>query len=462
MNTDTKETEIEPAPVTETTPVTREQNGFLGFILGLSIICFVLGIAAHEFQWNIYTRLLAPPFASLRAWLERIDSTSAVTKCDLWHGLDYQQRGVIRFRPELAHQGYTVYTSAHEAGARLIDMDGNVVHQWGRLLHDVWSNPPHIPHPVPDPFVHWRRVHVWPNGDLLTIYVGVGDTPWGYGLAKLDKNSELLWSYPANVHHDFDVRADDSVVTLVHEFRPYEEIDNLHTRKIDSPVLDDYIVELSPTGEVLKKISICEAFARSPYRDVLQVVDDYEWDCLHTNSIDLIGPEFAQRHDFAQEGQVLLSLRAREILAIVDLDTEEVVWATFGTFHRQHDAEALANGNLLLFDNRGNPGPGGPTRIIEFDPVTADIAWEFAGDEHEWLYSRTRGAQQLLDNDNILITESDGGRILEVTRDGQIAWEFRNPATCEADDTQVGVICGALRFTPAELNFEFNQGNVSN
>ena len=32
-------------------------------------------------------------------------------------------------------------------------------------------------------------------------------TAVGYGLVKLDKDSNILWSYPAGVHHDVDVGA---------------------------------------------------------------------------------------------------------------------------------------------------------------------------------------------------------------------------------------------------------------
>ena len=43
------------------------------------------------------------------------------------------------------------------------------------------------------------------------------------------------------------------------------------------------------------------------------------------------------------------------------------------------------------------------------------------------MYSLVRSCQQQLPNGNVLITESDRGRLLEVTRAGEIVWEYWNP-----------------------------------
>ena len=291
----------------------------------------------------------------------------------------------------------------------------------------------------------------------MAIYVGVGDSPWG---VKFDKDSNVLWKFVDNVHHDMDVERDGSIVTLTHAFRSTAEVPYIYAERNTSYVLDDYLVQLSPDGAVVKKVSILDALAKSPHHDMLRVIEDFEWDPLHANSVDVIGADFARRHSFAAAGQVLVSLRSRDAVVIVDMETEMVTWASYGPFHRQHDAVALDNGHLLLFDNRGHVGPGGPTRIIEMDPETLEIDWTFAGNESEWLYSRTRGTQQCLPNDNCLITESDGGRILEVTRAGQVVWEFRNPALCGNKQDSIGVVCGARRFAIADLDFPMSQPDV--
>ena len=59
-----------------------------------------------------------------------------------------------------------------------------------------------------------------------------------------------------------------------------------------------------------------------------------------------------------------------------------------GPWLAQHDPDILANGNILLFDNLGNfleadgsdaEAGGGRSRVLEFDPSTMAIAWQYAG-----------------------------------------------------------------------------------
>ncbi len=59
----------------------------------------------------------------------------------------------------------------------------------------------------------------------------------------------------------------------------------------------------------------------------------------------------------------------------------------------------------------------------------------------------------MLPNGNVLITESNNGRILEVTRDHKIVWECRNPSRLETDKRMVAVIFNAERYAIDSLPF---------
>src|SRR3546814_3243527 len=82
---------------------------------------------------------------------------------------------------------------------------------------------------------------------------------------------------------------------------------------------------------------------------------------------------------FAEEGRVLRSCRGIGTLAVIDLDSEEIVWARRGDWAGQHDPDILPNGNILLFDNLGKLGPGGRSRILEIDPQTGAEVWRYEG-----------------------------------------------------------------------------------
>ncbi len=100
--------------------------------------------------------------------------------------------------------------------------------------------------------------------------------------------------------------------------------------------------------------------------------------------------------------------------------------------------------------------------MLEVDPVTDEIRWEYNGDPPEAFFSALRGGCQRLPNGNTLITESDRGRVFEITPEGEVVWEFYNPVTrsggsersaiyrltrLEADDPWVGHVTGAAAAT---------------
>ena len=70
--------------------------------------------------------------------------------------------------------------------------------------------------------------------------------------------------------------------------------------------------------------------------------------------------------------------------------------------------------------------------------------------------SEVRSSQARLPNGNTLITESDGGRIFEVTRPGQIVWNYINPvrARREGDGQDViPIVSWAERVDPGFLDW---------
>lgn len=76
-----------------------------------------------------------------------------------------------------------------------------------------------------------------------------------------------------------------------------------------------------------------------------------------------------------------------------------------------------------------------------------------AGSAERPFESLARGSQQQLPNGNVLITESNNGRLVEVTRDGQVVWEFINPDRFEGDGNRIAVVCSAVRYRREELTF---------
>jgi outer membrane protein assembly factor BamB len=112
---------------------------------------------------------------------------------------------------------------------------------------------------------------------------------------------------------------------------------------------------------------------------------------------------------------------------------------------------------MLLFDNYGNLSGNGYSRVIEFDPLTSRIVWSYEGKPGDMFQSGKRSGQQRLPNGNTLITESDAGRIIEVTASGEIVWEFINPVRSGEGDSLIPVISTGERFAAESLKDSFRE-----
>lgn len=330
--------------------------------------------------------------------------------------------------------GLSLYTSGHAAEAVLMDRDGRVLHRWRYPLRRLW------PDLAADPdnarLEYWRRAYLYPNGDLLGIYEG-------FGIVKLDSRSNVLWSHRGGIHHDLEVLPSGEIWVLD---RDGKVIPRIHP---DKGILEDMVTVLGADGRVLRRISILESLEKSRWASLIGRTKR-EGDIFHTNTLEVLDGRFADRNPAFRKGNVLVSVLNLDALAILDPDREEAVWLRTGSWRRQHQPTFLANGRLLLFDNRG-PGPD-RSRVIEIDPLTGETAWQFGGTPEVDFFSKTLGSCQRLPNGNTLISESENGRAIEVTPAGRVVWEFYNPHRTGKSGELVAVLFEMLRL-PADFPF---------
>lgn len=344
---------------------------------------------------------------------------------------------VIERDPRATSAGLDFYVSGHAAEAVLMDPHGKTLHRWRYPLRRLW--PDLAKDPEMAKLEYWRRAYLYPNGDLLGIYEG-------QGIVKLDSRSRVLWAHRGGTHHDLFVMADGTIYTLDREGKIIPHINP------DKGVLEDFVTILDPAGKVLRKISILECFENSPYASLLRRMPR-EGDIFHTNTLEVLDGRFADRDPAFRKGNLLVSVLKLDTLAVLDPERRTVVWARTGGWRRQHQPTFLDDGHLLLFDNTG-AGPG-RSRVLEIEPASGKVVWQYGGTPAEDLFSKTLGSCQRLTNGNTLITESENGRALEVTRDKRVVWEFYNPHRAGDHGELVAVLFEMIRLPP---DFPFHGG----
>jgi hypothetical protein len=338
---------------------------------------------------------------------------------------------VVTYDPHRSQPGYNLYTEQHEAIAVLIDADGRVIRRFRDEGAAVWAG-----------------VEILPDGDLIVVGAERSgmfrrdQEPTGRYLLRMRWDGTIRWKRAIDAHHDVEPLPDGRMLTLEMQNRPIPAIDP------SIPVRDDRILVLDGDGETLSAQSLYDLLEAGPIPFAFQHVpprlaqlaelqknasipeaseDETDYiDLLHTNSLEIFDqPGLVGRDPIYQPDSLLVTIRNQDRIAVVGLEASELRWEWGeGELKGPHNAIWLENGNVLVFDN----GLGRSwSRVVEVNPTTNAIVWEFDTLHRGRFYTATRGSAQRLANGNTLITNSEAGQAFEVSSFGVVVWEYWNP-----------------------------------
>lgn len=339
-----------------------------------------------------------------------------------------QHSGVTAYVRGSAYEGLNFFNATTDHRAHLLDMEGQEVHRWA----------PEIPNPST-----WQHAHLLPDGSILAVAKD-------RYLAKVRWDSSVEWIRPGRYHHDVSVSKDGKIFSL----RRTEKLVKAKSQPIQYPIVDDRIDILSSDGELITEISVFDVVSSKVSSELLKRAFQYadknqllkksetkdyampslkegmQADVLHSNTV---LPLDRTVFEGCQRGDVLISVRNINLIGCVNLDEVALRWS-WGQQHlsRQHHPSVLQNGNILIFNNR--PGTG-LSEVVEINPATENIEWR-TNKSGPHFYSLSRGSAQRLPNGNTLISESDFGRVFEITKEQNIVWEFFNTETQMSERTK--------------------------
>jgi outer membrane protein assembly factor BamB len=332
---------------------------------------------------------------------------------------DSKERTGVRTPPNAAVQpGYNFYSDRFANNAFLITNEGRVLQWWTRPSSASWGEA-----------VPLR------NGNLLVIEAWDETKRKKYPhekafpsrLVMLSPNSKLIWTSRVPAHHEIQILRNGAILTLTERNRKLRAVDPEHL------VTDNGIAWLSPAGILRREISVYDVIRRSSLIKIKPVKPDFRHlvDLLHLNSAVAVGevPLRIQRTGetaalYAADNLLICS-RHQNFVAIFSTSRRAVVWAWGqNDLSGPHSARLLPSGNILIFDN----GLGrDASRIVEVDPRTDRIIWQYQAEKPTDLYSATGGAAERLANGNTLVTNSWKYSAFEVTPEGRLVWKFVSP-----------------------------------
>ncbi len=326
----------------------------------------------------------------------------------------HHSNGLIYYSPQQAYRGYTLVTNLNGHDTRLIDMEGRVCHAWHSNEGISYA-------------------YLLPNGNLLLrtgpaaeetsflsrqareLLPNRGRTVSG-AILELDWESNVVWEYRYPLlHHDFERLPNGNTLALIWELIPDEMARNVKGGHGDHQgMLGDKVREVTPAGEVVYEWKSWEHLDFEEDR-ICFLEGRGEW--THQNTLNV-----------TPDGDLVVSFRQTDTVGIVDRASGGFRWKWGpGNISHQHNPVMLDNGRVLLFDNGPHKSGFTHSRVIEVDPATNEIAWEYRGDPPISFYSYHISGAERQPNGNTLICEGAPGRIFEVTPGKEIVWEYINP-----------------------------------
>lgn len=385
------------------------------------------------------------------------------------------QRGVTKRTPE-ATPGYTLIAPFGGQDTFLIDLDGSVVHKW-----TTERKPSQAAYLLPDGSL--LRTAKIPN-DTFNVRGG----PAG-GIQKFDWDGHLTWDYTISSdqmlsHHDIEPMPNGNVLVVVWEYKSRDEAlaAGRDPEKLDGDAIwPEAVLEIKQTGptsgEIVWQWHLWDHLIQSqdatkpnfafpserPERVDINFMDRPIADWIHMNSVDY-NPQL---------DQILMCGRTFDEIWVIDhsTTTAEAAASTGGRsgkggdllyrwgnpfawfagtpfdqkLYGQHDPHWIppgrpGAGNILIFNNGSDRDQRPFSTVDEIrPPVDASGRYLRTGDEpfgpdklvwryedQAGLYSQRVSGAQRLPNGNTLICSGETGHVFEVTRTGEVVWDYRN------------------------------------
>ena len=235
-------------------------------------------------------------------------------------------------------------------------MHGTVVHRWELPFREALSSSSHVQILLPTKrFIGFAATSI-PTGICWPSITPTATRPTAMDWSRWTRTPSSCGPIPIGVHHDIDVGEDGTIYTLVQKLAAQPPAG---LEFIDAPYMTDSLVVLSPEGQELQNIPLWRPSLNSPYAltcfssnkflspfatdpsraeadapsgDESPPQPPEERSAPHQQRQGL-EPAYAAKFPLFKAGQVLLSLRNLETLAVVDPTTRSVVWAAQGIWH---------------------------------------------------------------------------------------------------------------------------------
>lgn len=239
-------------------------------------------------------------------------------------------------------------------------------------------------------------------------------------LARVDACGRLQWMIDGIFHHSVERAADGSLYAVYRYPRS--------PMKGAGPDFDDEaIAHVSANGRLIGLERIADILDRNGLGSLWRS-HPYVDDPFHLNEV---APALTSG-PYWRRGDLFLSLRNLSLVMLYRPSTGRVLWKQVGPWSMQHDVAIMDDHRISVFDNNWRfAAPEGEVdgvnRVPVYDFSTGQVSYPYATAlQKHGIATRAQGRQQIMPNGDILIEETEAGRLIRMTPDGTVRWQYLN------------------------------------
>ncbi len=270
------------------------------------------------------------------------------------------------------------------------------------------------------------------GGLLATLNYRHFHFPFSAGLVRFDRTGRLMWRRRDYSHHEAYVTPGDTI--WVPSLELSRDAPAVFGACEQGSAIFDAVNILDGDGALVDQVSVMDALLDSPWTSLLAWANPC--DPLHMNAVSSVGD--VSGLDGVKAGDMLLSLRELNAVAILDREAREVKRMILGTFSAQHSVKHLGGSRFIMFDNQGGGGCGRPadpegtcrkySRVLVVDAATSEETVIFPRGEDRFAHwgSRLQGRISISpDRTRVIASFANIGKAVEVrVEDGAVLAEF--------------------------------------
>jgi len=283
----------------------------------------------------------------------------------------------------------------------LLDLNlQEIIYKWHNNSHDT------IDHPL-----------LLNDGSLIAKDYSSGN------LIKIDKCSkQKILNKNTFLHHSTELDADGNLWIPIRYHPNSETAKELGLDAIG--FVDDGIAKLNLNGDLLYKKNILEILIENNLGDII-FTSPPSHDPIHLNDIQ----PALEDGKFWKKNDLFLSIKSQSMIILYRPSTNKILWFKKGPWSNQHDVDIIDNSKISVFDNNRS----GKITKNEF---SNHVVYDFENDSFDYPFTAsfnkfkittgTGGISETINDKEILIEETDFGRLMIIDQNTSPIWSYHN------------------------------------